>query len=237
MLKKASLLAIIIALTSISGLKADIQPTTVNVKLSTVYTPVGFDNNDRVQFAVEGVFQNTCYRVGPYGLRVDSSKKTITIQQQAYLYTGVCLQMMVPFTQIINVGLMAEGSYTIQDFQTNKALGTVAISPSKNAGPDDFLYAPVTDAYVVSDTETKKNSLVLTGTFGDRCSELEEIKVLYQNQVLTVQPLMKRVERSCEPVKTRFMKIVELDSNVHGLHMLHVRSLNGQAVNKMVELE
>lgn len=237
MFNKITLLGILITLVSISGLRADIQPTTVNVQVNSSFTPVGFDNNDRVQFAVEGVFHNTCYRVGPYGLKIDHDKKTITVQQQAYFYSGVCLQMLVPFNQIINVGLLREGNYTIQDFQSNKVIGTLAIAPSKNAGPDDFLYAPVTDAYVVSDTETKKNTLVISGVFGDRCSELEEVKVVYQEQVLTVQPLMKRVERSCEPVKTRFSKTVELDSNVHGLKLLHVRSLNGQAINKMVELE
>lgn len=217
--------------------KADFQPTTVNVGLDKAFAPIGFDDNDRVQIAVEGSFANTCYRMGPHAVRVDDANHTITIQQQAYLYGGICLQMIVPFETFIDVGLLKEGTYTIVDNQTKKELGKLPVLRSSNAGPDDFLYAPVTDAYIVNDHMNKKNSIVLSGTFSDRCSEIQEVRVLYQESVLVVQPIMKRTETACEPKKTRFVKVVELDKDVHGMYLLHVRSLNGQAINRMVDLQ
>lgn len=215
---------------------ADTLPQTVNVELDKGFIPVGFDDNDRVQIAVEGVFTNTCFRIGPHAVRVDEAKHTITIQQQAYRYSGVCLQLMVPFSGFIDLGLLRSGTYTIVDYQSKKELGTLPVLRSTNPGPDDFLYAPITDAYLVNDSVNKKNSLVLSGAFSDRCSEMSDVQVLYQDRVLVVQPIMKRSER-CTPEKTRFLKVVELEKEIQGIYLLHVRSLNGQAINRMVDVE
>lgn len=236
MMKQFILIGMTALLGITSGLRADTLPTTVNVPLDRVFTPIGFDDNDRTQVAVEGLFANTCYRVGPHAVKVDDVKHTISIQQQAYYYGGVCLQMMVPFTQVIDIGLLRGGSYTIVDDKSKKELGVLPIAKSTNVGQDDFLYAPITDAYIINDAKNKRNSLVLTGSFSDRCSELQDVKVLYQDHVLVVQPIMKRTER-CEPVKTRFMKVVELEKEIHGMYMLHVRSLNGQAVNRLLDIQ
>lgn len=210
------------------------SPKTVDVSLSRAYVPAGFDDNDRVQVALEGVFPNTCYRVGPHALRINEANRTITLQQQAYYYGGTCLQILVPFHSFIDVGLVTAGSYTLLDYQSNQVLGKLEVARSQNAGPDDFLYAPVTDAYLINSPH--KNSLVLSGTFSDRCSELDEVKVQYQNHVLVVQPVMKRTER-CETVKTRFLKVVELEKEIQGMYFLHVRSLNGQAINRMIDAQ
>ncbi len=216
---------------------ASANPTTVNVAVERAFVPVGFDSNDRTQFAVEGTFHNTCYRVGPYALKVDSKLKTITMQQQAYKYDGmVCLQMMVPFTQVINVGILDEGNYKLLDATTGKQIGTLPVEKSVTAGPDSFLYAPVTDAYIVEGETAEKHTLVVTGSFGDRCSTFEDIKIGYQDNVLVVQPIVKRItEATCSSEKVRFLKTIDLREDLKGIYLLHVRSLNGQAINKMVE--
>jgi hypothetical protein len=92
---------------------------------------------------------------------------------------------------------------------------------------------------VVKDEETGKHMLAITGSFGDRCSDFQEIKVNVANDVIIVQPVLERkADISCAPEKVRFLKTIELNDNVKdGVYMLHVRSLNGQAINKLVDLE
>lgn len=214
-------------------------PKTVQTALTKAYIPLGFDDNDRIQIAVAGTFKNTCYKVGPHALKVDAQNKTITVQQEAYLYSGVCLQMLVPFSQIIDVGIIPSGDYKVLDAQSGKELAQLPVTEGTNPGPDDFTYAPINDAYVFTDAETGRHVLALTGSFGDRCSDFEEIKVSVANDVIIVQPVITRnTEISCAPEKVRFLKTVDLNEKVaNGMYMLHVRSLNGQAINKLVDLE
>lgn len=235
MIKALKFLSIVLAIGSFS--LADNVPKTVDISLGGALIPSGFDDNDRTQFVVSGVLPNSCYRVGPHALKIDDEKQTITIQQQSYLYSGVCLQVMTPFTQVVDVGILKQGPYKVLDRASGKELGALGIVASKNAGPDDYLYAPIEQAYISSDSG--KNTLYVKGSFADRCSVLDQIKVLYQEHVLVVQPIMRRLVaegESCAFEKTRFIETVELKPGLHGSVLLHVRSLNGQAINQIVDL-
>jgi len=214
-------------------------PKTVETALTKAYIPMGFDDNDRIQIGVAGTFKNTCYKVGPHALKVDVDTKTITVQQQAYLYGGVCLQMFVPYSEILDVGIIPSGDYKVVDALSGATLAQLSVNQGSNPGPDDFLYAPVNDAYIVNNPETHKHTLAITGSFGDRCSDFQDITVKVKDDVIVVQPIVTRTaDISCAPEKVRFLKTIELDESIgHGMYMLHVRSLNGQAINKLVDLE
>jgi len=215
----------------------DMLPKTVTVAIQKAYIPTGFDDNDRAQITIEGSFPNTCYKVGPYATKVDPQTRTVTIQQQAYLYKGVCLQVMVPFNQTIDLGLMNTGEYKIVDSTKGSALGNIEIDKATKSEADEFLYAPMTDAYITSDPETSNHTLIINGAFTDRCTVFEDIKVHYTNDVIIVQPIVKHIaERGCGQQKTRFTKTVELKKDLTGVYLLHVRSMNGQAINKIVDL-
>lgn len=235
-MKTLKAVSFILAIGSITF--ADNLPRTVDIPLKEALVPSGFDDNDRSQFVVAGTLPNSCYRVGPHALRIDEAQNTITLQQQAYLYGGLCLQMVIPFTQVVDLGIVKQGEYQLLDRESGKSLGAIVIGKSKNEGPDDYLYAPVEDASITSDGG--KYFLNIKGTFVDRCSVLEEVRVLYQGQVLVAQPIMKRLvdeNSTCgSPGKTRFMKTVELTGNLKGVRLLHVRSLEGQAINKIIDL-
>lgn len=234
MLRNFLLLSAFLILIPALALKADNQPYTVDVKLGRAYVPKGFDDNDRIQIAVEGLFSNACFRVGPHHVQVDVAKKTITVQQQAYQYGIICLQIIIPFTTFFDVGIVPAGSYAIIDSYSKEKVGQLDVARSNNKGPDDFLYAPITDAYLLS--EASKNKVVLNGSFPDQCSTMEEVRVEDQGEVIVVRPLMKRNGENCVPAKTPFTKTVELQQKLHGLYFLHVRSLNGQAINRMIEI-
>ena len=89
---------------------ADFRPRIVDMELNKAYIPIGFDDNDNVQVMVTGVFNNTCYRVGPTTVHVDETTKTIQIRQSAYDYGFECLQIELPFAQVVNIGLVPAGT-------------------------------------------------------------------------------------------------------------------------------
>ena len=241
-LMKLSYLLVIIGLmgaiqTMADDISSGTTPNTVTVAIQKAFIPEGFDDNDRTQVTVEGFFPNTCYKVGPYATKVDPKTRTITIQQQAYHYNGVCLQMLVPFNQTIDLGLVSAGDYSLKDAAKGNNLGSIKIDRASKSEADEFLYAPATDAYITTEPDTGIHTLVVKGAFSDRCTIFEDIKVHYTSDVIVVQPIVKHIaERGCESQKVRFVKTVELKNDLTGVYLLHVRSMNGQAINKVVDL-
>lgn len=218
-------------------IQPDTNPNTVTVAIQKAFIPEGFDDNDRTQVTVEGFFPNTCYKVGPYATKVDPKTRTITIQQQAYHYNGVCLQMLVPFNQTIDLGIITAGEYSLRDAAKGGALGALKIDRATKSEADEFLYAPTTDAYITTEPDTGLHTLIVKGAFSDRCTIFEDIKVNYNSDVIVVQPIVKHIaERGCESQKVRFVKTVELKKDLTGVYLLHVRSMNGQAINKVVDI-
>jgi hypothetical protein len=168
---------------------------------------------------------------------VDPETRSVYIQQQAYLYKGVCLQILVPFTQTIDLGIVKFGDYKITDASNKSVLGEMKIDKATKSEPDEFLYAPMSDAYITSDTLHGNHTLVLKGAFSDRCTLFEDVRINYTQDVIVVQPIVKHIAvRGCGAVKTRFVKTVELKQDLKGTYLLHVRSMDGQAINKMVDL-
>jgi hypothetical protein len=240
-MKTLNILLALLAINGTSIMANDIFPTspeTINVSFGKSYVPVGFDDNDRTQITIEGSFPNTCYKVGPYATKVDLKTQTINVQQQAYRYNGICLQMIVPFNQVIDLGILPKGEYKIVDATTGKALSSIRIDQATKSEADEFLYAPMTDAYISTDPATGIHTLAVLGAFSDRCTVFEDIKVNYTSDVIVVQPIVKHIadRRNCGQQKVRFVKTVQLKDGLTGLYLLHVRSMNGQAINKMVDL-
>lgn len=211
-------------------------PQLVDVPIDRGYIPVGFDDNDRSELTITGVFSNTCYKVGSYQARVDESLSTITIQQSAYYYSGVCLQIKVPYSQRIDLGILKEGSYTVKDQLSGKVLGNIAIARAKSETPDDYLYAPVTDAFV-QDAGDGKHILNLRGNFTDRCTKLKEVRVNYFSDVIVVQPIATHEEQrgGCGHEKVRFQQAIDLKDGLTGSYMIHVRVMDGQALNRFTD--
>ncbi len=216
-------------------------PSEVGWPLQKAYIPVGFDDNDKVQITVTGEFPNTCFHVGPYSSKVDENAKIIYLEQKAYSYLAMCLDILIPFSQTIDVGLVPAGNYAVIDSSTGTQVGRTSISRAVNAGPDDFLYAVVNDASVHATGTKGKNELTLSMQFTDRCTKLGKVDVHYYNDVIVVQPIAARIadanHERCAPANTRFQFTQPLQDGVSGSFLLHVRSMNGQAINKVVELQ
>lgn len=214
---------------------AQAEPTQVGVTFARVYVPVGFDSNDHVQFVGEGMFKNACYRPAPTTVSVDTASKTIKVGPVAYEYKGFCLQVILPFDRVVDVGILEPGTWQIVNATDGQALGQVSIAPATTADPDDYLYAPVAQAYVRQ--SGKATTLILNGTFPSSCMAMKDVKVNIIDNVIVVQPIAEMAQGTCTGPATSFTKTVKLGAVKAGRYLLHVRSMNGNAVNALVDVQ
>lgn len=221
----------------VSYANADVFPKVVNTTFQAGYMPVGFDNNDNVQLVAEGVFSNTCYKPGSVKTVVSEQEKTIYLYPRAYKYDGVCLQMTVPWTKEIDLGLLKSGTYKIVNVsgKDRKLLGELPVTAATNNDADDYLYAPVSQA--MYETHEGFHFVRVTGDFPQTCLKMKEIVVRVQNNTLVVQPIAEKTNEVCETKTVHYSQLAEVKDVKPGRYLLHVRSLNGKSINNIVEVE
>jgi hypothetical protein len=98
------------AIGSFSGM----DPTRVTATYDRIYVADGFDSNDLVQITGEGMFRNTCYRQAETSVKIDETTHTISLGPVAYEYSGLCLQVVLPFQRVIDVGILKSGRWTVE---------------------------------------------------------------------------------------------------------------------------
>lgn len=210
-------------------------PRLVDAGVSDVFVPQGFDDNDpNIQVIVEGYFPNTCYKLAP--ARVEKKEDRIKIVPQAYFYHGPCLQVMVHYAQEIDLksflGPLKAGKYTL-DIPSDCPETPHPILPiahSNNAGPDDYLYAPIESARVIS---KQSPTVRLQGVFSNSCMSLDRVMVHSEsNRVVAILPIAKYENNGvCLDALKPFYKDVKIEEPLKGRTLLHIRALNGNAVN------
>lgn len=236
---------IIFMLASKHSLGEVIPPVLVDVPIKKVFVPEGFDSNDRVQFAVAGELKNSCYKIASNSVTVHPETQTIVVKQQAYVYLGFCLMMIIPYSDVITLGIVEQpGNYQIIDGSSGQPMGRIQINLAKNAEQDEYLYAPVTDVAlsnqmgtVSSEDDLDKNKIVLSGTFTNSCMSIKDVKLNYAENSIIIQPLAQYESQGedCKEEKRNFTQEVVLDPKLSGQYLIHVRSLNGAAINKVIE--
>lgn len=213
-----------------------VPPDLVKVGVHTAYIPSGFDDNDRAQVVVEGIFSDSCFRVGPHEVDIDRTNKIITVYQTAYRYSGICLTYLVPFYSVVDLGLLNAGEFKVVDGVRHAALGSLPVTVARGPDPDDYFYAPVSDARVVS--RDGKQEILISGNLPDDCLAFQQIIVQQENKnVISVRPVIEKIDRNdCHEGAFAYQQSAPLPDLTKGRYLLHVRSLNGQAVNKLVDI-
>ena len=210
-------------------------PELVSVASDDIFAPPGFDDNDNAQLVVHGQLINTCFKAAAPQVTVDKEKKLIVVQPQAYFYSGCwCLSMMVPFTQAIDLGVLPAGKYRVVEYDKKGGVrqeSAITIAQQKTSAPDDLLYAAVKSARVelVGSTST----LILNGTLNDDCLEIQDTRVLHRTEhVIEVLPVTAYKQgTTCQSKPRPFELKVALPEMEPGNSLIHIRSLNGQAIN------
>jgi len=214
------------------------NPKVVKVAIRKAFVPVGFDSNDRSEVLITGVFPDTCYKMGENRAIVNQETQTITIEQEAVVFESLCMDMIVPFTQVVKIGMVGRGDYKIVDGASGESLGKLEVAQGSSSTVDDYLYLPVTNAYVEELTNPHGHSLALVGNYADRCTKFKEAQVHYYPDVIVVQPIAERVESNrCSEDFNRFSVKVPLKYGLRGVQMIHIRSMGGQSFNTLFDFE
>lgn len=80
--------------------------------ISTALIPSGFDNREPVAI-LGGLFPNSCYS----WVRADVKQKdtfTHEVQAIARVQSGMCLMVMIPYSQEVELGEFAPGQHTVR---------------------------------------------------------------------------------------------------------------------------
>jgi hypothetical protein len=205
-----------------------VVPTTFD----TMYIPQGFDSNDSVQIVGEGAFRNSCYRPSNTYFKVDHQNKIVNISPSAFEYYGFCLQVILPFDRVLDIGILEPGTYKV--VQNGQTIGKIPIRGSSVMTPDDFMYAAVEQAFIVKSQGSYTWGIV--GELTNSCMYLDDVKITVEENVIVLQPIVKmEAHGTCRDGLFQFSKTGKI-SAPRGRYLLHVRSLNGKAINSLVNI-
>ncbi len=236
-MKKLIFAFIMTAFASANALAQYTNPQLVRYDLSRSYIPLGFDGNDNVQIVIEGELPSTCFRTGPASATVSTEDMTITLKQQVYKYRGIaCLFMVVPFHKVLNVGILRPGEYRVVN-EAGFELGRLPVKASTTSAADDYLYAPVADAQVKTNTDGS-STLSISGHYTNNCPRIKELRVIEEgNNVVTILPIIETPDGyRCVPGNYPFSKDIQLPKMPKGKYLFNVRSLNGDAIFKFFDI-
>src|SRR3989344_501052 len=151
MLKSKSVLfsvsALMLCFAAMPARADDNSPVVVGSNFHTGYIPDGFDTNDSVELVGEGLFRNSCYKPANVDVSVDTQAMKIELRPHAYYYDAICLQMLIPYHQVVNLGILGVGRYKVIGADRKLELGELNVRLATSSSPDDLLYAPVSQAY------------------------------------------------------------------------------------------
>jgi hypothetical protein len=212
----------------------------VPIKLTRhIFVPVGFDDRNEIIVVLDGFLPDPCHQLRHTQVKIDADANKAILTPMAEVFDGYCPDVTVPFQQVVSLGSMKAGAYTVELFDGShqESLGIKVAIPKPTS--DDYLYAPIDSAQVLFGQDGSPMA-VLKGRFTSTCLVKDEIKVTDHEKTIEVLPIMKKLARNafgqpCETTERDFVWTVTLpkSSEEAGRHLLHVRSLNGQSVNEV----
>jgi hypothetical protein len=234
-----------------SAQAADPALGAIEVPVEALLTPsLGFEEKNTIQVVLYGVLPNTCYTLADTTTE-KVADHVIRVRQFALHDTsGVCadesslpihMKMIVPFTQEVSVGLLPAGDYRFVYNKRGDAGSFRAMHVSKNVTPttDTLPYAAVSEIQA-RDIVSSRDHLVVTigGVLNSTCTSLDrEIRLLPEDDVMVILPTIKvREGVICTQMLVPFQRRIDLGPLPPGVRLIHVRSMNGKAVNKVVNV-
>lgn len=205
------------------------------VLFDEVYTPASYDSNDNVEIMVETTFSDTCWQVADTPVSIDAESKTIHINALAVQTGEFCQPMLRPVQKLIRLGKLPPGTYAIVQGEDQEVIGGIRITRATSETVDDQPYAPVSEVRFQS--ALMGSGILVTGHFPESCLELEEVPISIEERAIVIRPIVtRRLGVTCEPGSFPFRALTYLDYVKEGRYLLQVRSMNGEAVNRIVEI-
>lgn len=203
-------------------------PGLVAVPVTSVFVPVGFDDNDEAQIVLDGMLPNTCYRLAH--TEVEPTADGFVVRQMARRFGGICIPSFVPFWMEVSLGRLTAGDYKIGVIE-GPAATTLSVAAAPTSSQDDFLYAPVQDLVVERNSDGRWVAQI-SGRLPSSCLSLKETRVLDQGHVLVLLPILEQSDVDCATEDRPWSESVLLPELAEaGQYLVHVRSMSGKAVN------
>ena len=211
------------------------------LSVNKLFVADGFDINDLAEVTVQGSFSDSCYRLEQAGVNIDHSSKIISITiNYSHPQRSFCTQMISPFTQTINIGRLPEGTYTVK--LSHKTLEEkLVINAARSDDVDDYIYAPVeyTDVQELSSGELQ---ITMKGRYPLQkrgCMRIVNLVVdSHKKDVVVIQPITElKDDAYCQahPENPDFSSVAIIPNIYKGRKLIHVRVLNGESYNRVVE--
>lgn len=111
---KIILFAVILSFLNIS-MATDNPPAEkdVNIGITGVYVPGGFDSSADAYVIVNGIFQNGCYKWKTAQV-VHKTATEHEITSVASVSQGMCIMVLIPFQKDIHLGQLVTGKHTLR---------------------------------------------------------------------------------------------------------------------------
>jgi hypothetical protein len=231
---------------------ANAATTTVEIPVEALFAPLqGFDDNDNVQVVLHGTLPNSCYSLGEYKVEKTAGSDKVRIRQFAYKKKdGYCaegqsipdhLAMSIPFTTEVPIGQLPAGNYEINYFQRGETPGSarrsLGVIRATTPNVDNLPYAAVSNIASPDVFNGAENvSVKLNGVLNSSCTHLEDkVLVTQEDDVFVIRPQV-RVDQGvyCMQVLIPFELNLNLGKAKPGHYLVHVRSMNGKSVNRVV---
>ncbi len=221
------LLALVVLTLSIGSALA--APREVSVPVEHIYIPYGFDSNDSTELMVTGYLPNLCYQKTSYSAKkVDAS--TILVDVKANYIDGACAEMIVSYTQKIELGLLGAGNYRIL-IKNGKSYHTsyLQVAQARARTKDDYLYANVTEV----SNQFGSDLIRIKGFHPNDCYEIGQVSLVSnRTNAFSVLPILKKVKDDCRKVNVPFEYDFKVPETLAPEQLLiHVRTMNGNAKN------
>lgn len=220
---------LLVSLTALANGPMILEPT-------QIFVPHGFDSNDQSEVLLTGWLPSPCFTQPK--VDVDVRGRVINISLKSHAKTrDFCIAMAYPYVVKARLGQLKKGSYRIlvNDESPVHLNAAINIAAATSGSMDDFIYAQIEDVIV----DEVKQTVTLTGYNPSDCIELDTIHFISNKKdTIAVLPIMKQVKTLCDSKLAPFKYVFDipklLPSNNHETFLLHVRSLEGTSVNKLV---
>lgn len=221
------------------GIASVSQAAVIPAPVDHLYVPAGFDNNDNVEVVVAGHFPTTCYSRNRVFVKV--SGDVIDVKINAYHNrdaTSKCITMVVPFSEVVTIGNLQAGGYTIKvnDGMKKSLKDRITVSESRSNSMDEFIYAQV-DYIDLGFTGGLGGSAFLHAQLSSPCLEFDRVEYLSNGKdTISIMPIMKQISDFC-PMKMVPYQIplkYEIDSIPSEKVLLFSRSIDGKSISTIV---
>ena len=213
-------------------------PRSRTADVEQIMAPAGFDDNDILEVVLYGHYPNSCFDVGSTSFTIDRDKRAIVIDATVVEHNDrVCAQAIVPYIIPVRLGQVEAGNWQVSMLHQPNISTIVTVTPAPTEQQDDDLFAPISEARLVSlDGE---QFVTLEGIYPYMirgCMRLREVRTFVSpREVLVVLPIADMLrEESCQGEERAFKRSFKLPEPFAG-GLLHVRSLGGQSIDRLTE--